>query len=60
MFIDDNAALSLSLSLSLSLCSYWVGVVHLSVAVGDKRTALRTMLQLRDKRLFNAKQKWGK
>ena len=40
-------------------CSYWMGVVHLSVAMGDKRTALHTMLRLRDKRLFSTEQKWG-
>ena len=55
----NNISLPLSLSFFVSICRYWVGVVHLSVAMGDKRTALCTLFQLRDKRLFDANQKWG-
>ena len=36
-----------------------MGVVWLSVAMGDGRRALRTALCLRDMRLFTEKQKWG-
>jgi len=38
---------------------YWMGVVWLSVAMGDGRRALHTALCLRDMRLFSEKQKWG-
>ena len=36
-----------------------MGVVWLSVAMGDTRRALHTALCLRDMRLFTEEQKWG-
>ena len=36
-----------------------MGVVLLSVAMGDTRRALHTALCLRDMRLFTEEQKWG-
>ena len=40
-------------------CRYWVGVVQLSVAMGDKRQALMVLLCLKDLSLFINQQKWG-
>lgn len=36
-----------------------MGVVWLSVAMGDKRKALHVMLCLKDMSLFTHEQKWG-
>ena len=54
--IINNLCINVS---HLHHCRYWVGVVWLSVAMGDTRRALHTALCLRDMRLFTEEQKWG-
>ena len=44
---------------NVSHCRYWLGVVQLAVAGGNRREALLTILALQDATLLQDSEKWG-